>query len=128
MMSNEQSKKRLQKMNSLLILKLKEQFEIGVYQDQVSEDEEKDYHYFIFETGGFEKTDSKFTLKQNVLIRYYSENRDDLDERMLDIIAALEAAGNSFQHSNKTSIQKGELDEYIDEIEIYVTRIVKYGC
>ncbi|MED1620073.1 hypothetical protein P4U94_00900 [Bacillus pseudomycoides] len=47
---------------------------------------------------------------------------------MLDIIAALEAAGNSFQHSNKTSIQKGELDEYIDEIEIYVTRIVKYGC
>ncbi|PDY00492.1 hypothetical protein [Bacillus pseudomycoides] len=128
MMSNEQSKKRLQKMNSLLISKLKEQFEIGVYQDQVSEDEEKDYHYFIFETGGFEKTDSKFTLKQNVLIRYYSENRDDLDERMLDIIAALEAAGHSFQHSNKTSIQKGELDEYIDEIEIYVTRIVKYGC
>ncbi|PEP87492.1 hypothetical protein [Bacillus pseudomycoides] len=128
MMSNEQSKKRLQKMNSLLISKLKEQFEIGVYQDQVSEDEEKDYHYFIFETDGFEKTDSKFTLKQNVLIRYYSENRDDLDERMLDIIAALEAAGNSFQHSNKTSIQKGELDEYIDEIEIYVTRIVKYGC
>ncbi|MCR8856541.1 MULTISPECIES: hypothetical protein [Bacillus] len=128
MMSNEQSKKRLQKMNSLLISKLKEQFEIGVYQDQVSEDEEKDYHYFIFETGGFEKTDSKFTLKQNVLIRYYSENRDDLDERMLDIVAALEAAGNSFQHSNKTSIQKGELDEYIDEIEIYVTRIVKYGC
>lgn len=128
MMSNEQSKKRLQKMNSLLISKLKEQFEIGVYQDQVSKDEEKDYHYFIFETGGFEKTDSKFTLKQNILIRYYSENRDDLDERMLDIIAALEAAGNSFQHSNKTSIQKGELDEYIDEIEIYVTRIVKYGC
>ncbi|PHE59285.1 hypothetical protein COF52_00715 [Bacillus pseudomycoides] len=50
-MSNEQSKKRLQKMNSLLISKLKEQFEIGVYQDQVSKDEEKDYHYFIFETG-----------------------------------------------------------------------------
>ncbi|MED4653187.1 hypothetical protein [Bacillus pseudomycoides] len=128
MMSNEQSKKRLQKLNSSLISKLKEQFEVGVYQDQVSEDEEKDYHYFIFETGGFEKTDSQFTLKQNVLIRYYSENRDDLDGRMLDIIAVLEAARHSFQHSNKTSIQKGELDEYIDEIEIYVTRLVKYGC
>ncbi|MBJ8026576.1 hypothetical protein [Bacillus cereus group sp. N21] len=128
MMSNEQSKKRLQKMNSLLISKLKEHFEVGVYQDQVSEDEEENYHYFIFETGGFEKTDNKFTLKQNVLIRYYSENRDDLDERMLDTIAALESAGHSFQHSNKTSIQKGELDEYIDEIEIYVTRLVKYGC
>ncbi|MCQ6531144.1 hypothetical protein [Bacillus mycoides] len=128
MMSNEQSKKRLQKMNSLLVSKLKEAFDVGVYQDQVSEDEETDYHYFIFETGGFEHTESKVTLRQNVLIRYYSENQDDLDERMLDIISTLEATGHSFRHSNKTSIQKGEVDEYIDEIEIYVTRLVKYGC
>ncbi|SCM90415.1 Uncharacterized protein BWAI21_05931 [Bacillus mycoides] len=127
-MSNEQSKKRLQKMNSLLISRLKDAFDVGVYQDQVSEDEEKDYHYFIFETGGFQNTESKLTLRQNVLIRYYSENRDDLDERMLDIIETLEATGHSFQHSNKTSIQKGEVDEYIDEIEINVTRLVKYGC
>ncbi|MGQ8823186.1 hypothetical protein ACUTUE_07415 [Bacillus sp. NA_146.1] len=128
MTNNEQSKKRLQKLNSLLIEKLKKAFNVEVYQDQVSEDEEKDYHYFIFETGGFEQTESKFTLQQHVLIRYYSENRDDLDERMLDIIATLEATGHSFQRSDKTSIQKGETDEYIDEIEIYVTRLVKYGC
>lgn len=115
-------------MNSLLIKKLNEAFNVEVYQDQVSEDEEEDYHYFIFETGGFEKTENKLTLRQNVLIRYYSENRDDLDERMLDIIATLEATGHAFQHSNKTSIRKGEVDEYIDEVEIYVTRIVKYGC
>ncbi|MEB9454437.1 MULTISPECIES: hypothetical protein [Bacillus cereus group] len=128
MMNNEQSKNRLRKMNSLLIKKLNEAFNVGVYQDQVSEDEEEDYHYFIFETGGFEQTESKLTLRQNVLIRYYSENRDDLDERMLDIVATLEATGHSFQRSDKTSIQKGETDEYIDEIEIYVTRLVKYGC
>ncbi|PFI41462.1 hypothetical protein COI73_29950 [Bacillus cereus] len=128
MLNNEQSKKRLQKMNGLLINKLNEAFDVEVYQDQVSEDEEEDYNYFIFETGGFEKTENKLTLRQNVLIRYYSENRDDLDERMLDIIATLEATGHSFQHSNKTSIQKGEMDEYIDEIEIYVTRLIKYGC
>lgn len=127
-MNNEQSKNRLRKMNSLLIKKLNEAFNVEVYQDQVSEDEEEDYHYFIFETGGFEQTESKFTLRQHVLIRYYSENRDDLDERMLDIIATLEATGHSFQRSDKTSIQKGETDEYIDEIEIYVTRLVKYGC
>lgn len=74
------------------------------------------------------KTENKFTLQQQVLIRYYSENRDDLDERMLDIIATLEATGHSFQRSDKTAIQKGETDKYIDEIEIYVTRLVKYGC
>ncbi|PGQ11994.1 hypothetical protein COA08_01470 [Bacillus cereus] len=128
MLNNEQSKKRLQKLNGLLIKKLNEAFGVEVYQDQVSEDEEEDYHYFIFETGGFERTESKLTLSQNVLIRYYSENRDDLDERMLDIIATLEATGHFFQRSDKTSIQKGETDEYIDEIEIYVKRIVKYGC
>ncbi|MEK4635186.1 hypothetical protein NST14_03105 [Bacillus sp. FSL W8-0519] len=128
MLSNEQSKKRLQKMNSLLIKKLNEAFNVEIYQDQVSEDEEENYHYFIFETGGFEKTENQFTLRQHVLIRYYSENRDDLDERMLDIIATLEATGHSFQRSDKTSIQKGETDEYVDEIEIYVTRSVKYGC
>ncbi|MCU5297024.1 hypothetical protein [Bacillus paranthracis] len=128
MMNNEQSKKRFQKLNRLLISRLKEAFNVGVYQDQVSDDEETGYHYFIFETGGFEKTENKFTLQQQVLIRYYSENRDDLDERMLDIIATLEATGHSFQRSDKTSIQKGETDEYIDEIEIYVTRLIKYGC
>lgn len=47
---------------------------------------------------------------------------------MLDIIATLEATGHSFQRSDKTAIQKGETDKYIDEIEIYVTRLVKYGC
>jgi hypothetical protein len=124
---NEQSKERLRKMNSLLISKLQETFSIGVYQDQVSEDEEENYHYFIFETGGFEKTETKFNLKQEILVRYYSENRDDLDERTLDIISVLEEIGYIFQRTTKTSIQKGETDAFVDEIEVYVTRLVKHG-
>lgn len=125
---NEQSKERLKKLNKLLVFKLEETFGVNVYQDQVAEDEEQDYHYFIFETGGFERTESNFTLSQTVLVRYYSENRDDLDEVMLDIISTLESIGNTFMRSSKSAIQKGETDSYVDEIEVYMTRKVKHGC
>ena len=126
---NQQSKERLRKMNSLLVTKLEESFGISVYQDSVSEDEEEGFHYFIFETGGFRKgNSSNFSLTQDVLVRYYSENRDDLDERTLDIISVLEGIGYVFNNSNKVGIQIGDTDAYIDEIEINLTRAVKYGC
>lgn len=124
---NEQSKERLKRLNHLLVTKLNEAFAVKVYQDNVSEDEEETYHYFIFETGGFSKGEGKFALKQEVLIRYYSENRDDLDERTLDIVAVLEANGYIFDRSIKTAIQKGDTDSYVDEIELYFIRLVKYG-
>ncbi|MFL9594353.1 hypothetical protein ACKC5O_20485, partial [Aeromonas schubertii] len=75
---NDKSKTRLQKMNKQLIDTLESSFNVSVYQDQVSEEEEEQYHYFIFETGGFSKGESNYTLRQEVLVRYYSENRDDL--------------------------------------------------
>lgn len=126
---NQQSKERLRKMNNLLVSKLEESFGVSVYQDSVSEDEEEGYHYFIFETGGFTKSNtSNSTLIQDVLVRYYSENRDDLDERVLDIISLLEGIGYFFKNSIKEGIQIGDTDAYIDGIEINLTRNVKYGC
>lgn len=124
---NEQSKQRLRKLNNLLVSKLEETFSVKVYQDSVSEDEEEGYHYFIFETGGFQSSGADYSLKQNVLVRYYSENLDDLDERTLDIITVLKGVGYKFQNTNKTAIQKGDTDSYVDEIEFQFTRDVKYG-
>ncbi|MDF2605902.1 MAG: hypothetical protein K0S34_92 [Bacillales bacterium] len=124
---NEKSKERIQKLNRLLVESLETTFGVNVYQDQVSEDEEANYHYFIFETGGFVPTQTDYTLNQEVLVRYYSENRDDLDERTLDIISVLKNAGYSFLRSQKSSIQKGETDSYVDEIELYFNRALKYG-
>lgn len=124
---NDKSKERLRKLNSLLVTKLEGNFSVNVYQDEVSEDEESSYHYFIFETGGYTKA-GNHALNQDVLVRYYSENRDDLDERMLDIITVLESINYNFQSSTKTAIQKGDMDEYVDEVEIQLTRSVKYGC
>jgi hypothetical protein len=126
--TNKQSKKRLRKMNEHLVTKLEEVFKVNVYQDQVSAEEEKSYNYIIFETGGFERTDSLYTLKQNVLVRYYSENRDDLDEVLFDLISTIDGIKYTFVRSDKTSIQKGETDSFVDELIVHVTRSVKYGC
>lgn len=126
---NEKSKAWLQKLNSSLVHELSAAFSVNVYQDQVSEDEEDDVHihYFIFETGAMTKQNER-SLSQDVLIRYYSENRDDLDERTIDIISVLENTNHTFANTNKTAIQKGETDSYVDEIEFYLTRKIKYGC
>nr|WP_231619663.1 hypothetical protein [Fictibacillus sp. 5RED26] len=125
---NNQSKERLKKLNNLLVTSLEAAFNVTVYQDQVSEDEETDYHYFIYETGGFTKKaeQNKSLLVQDVTLRYYSENRDDLDEVTIDIITLLERNGHIFKNSLKAAIQKGDTDSYVDEIELNFTRAFKY--
>lgn len=130
---NESSKARLDKLNNALISGLESNLGIKVYQDSVSEDEFKNelggiYHYIIFETGGMRRVDErKFTLLQDVLVRFYAENVDDLDGAQLDIITILENCGYQFINSDKTAIQKGQEDAYVDEIEFNFTRSIKYG-
>lgn len=122
----EKAKARIKKLNDLLIKKLHETIGLPIYQDSVSEDEQVDFNYFIFETIGFQKGESNAFLVQEILLRFISENRDDLDEITLDIIAALGESGqHHFQNSNKVAIRKGETDSFIDEVELTFTRTVK---
>lgn len=129
---NEASKTRLKKLDAALISAL-EGLDFKVYQDSVSEDELKDelggvYHFCIFETGGMRRAEEKnFTLIQDVLVRLYAENTDDLDGLQVDVISALEASGYTFITSDKVSVQKGQEDAYVDEIEFNFTRSLKYG-
>lgn len=127
---NEKSKQHLNKLNDRLITSLESTFKLNVYQDSFSDSEQLEYHAFVFETGGFSRPneENKKSLIQPVYVRYLSENRDDLDERMLDIVSLIESAGYIFQSSEKTAIQKGETDSYIDEIMFTFNRVVKYGC
>lgn len=131
---NEQAKQRLDKLNQLLINSLEQELAIKVYQDNVSEDELKQdlngvYHFIIFETGGMRRAEEKrFTLLQDMLIRFYAENVDDLDGIQLDVISILESNGYEFINSTKGAIQKGQEDAYVDGIEFTFTRSLKYGC
>ncbi|NEY20502.1 hypothetical protein G4D61_11100 [Bacillus ginsengihumi] len=133
MVVNESSKARLEKLNNALINNLESTLGIKVYQDSVSEDEFKVelkgvYHYIIFETGGMRRADDKkFTLLQDVLIRFYAENVDDLDGTQLDVITTLESCGYQFVSSDKGYVQKGQEDAYVDSIEFNFTRSLKYG-
>ncbi|MGM9925169.1 MAG: hypothetical protein ACI35R_13070 [Bacillus sp. (in: firmicutes)] len=127
-MMNEKQKQYLRKLNEKLMEALKATVPVNVYQDNVAEDEEENFHYFIFETLGFTKSENKGSLRQGVLVRYYSEGRDDLDELSLDIISTMEANKHIFVSSEKIGIQKGETDSYIDELTFTFIRLVKYGC
>lgn len=129
---NERGKQWLERCNQLIINKLEESIPgMTVYQDNVAEDEfdalEGEYHYIIFETLGMSKLqESNRGINQSVLIRYYSEGKDDLDGVMLDIITTLENNKHSFVNSEKFTIQKGETNGYVDSIELTFTRTVKY--
>lgn len=123
----------LDKSNNFLIETLEKTFNIPVFQDQVSEDEmedmqKKDIEFFIFETGGLRKQNEN-SVSQEVLLKYLSEKRDDLDVRMIEIASSLDGkALYNFKRSEKSPVQKGDTDDYVDYIEFYFTRVLKYGC
>lgn len=134
-MDMQSAKQRLKKANEFLIKAMTELTRFEVFQDTVSDDQLNEviektsgYNYFRFETGGFSKSDNGKELSQLVLLSFYSENRDDLDEMQLDIIEALNGKVYSFVSSKKAAIQKQKQDAYIDEIQFIFRRNVIYGC
>lgn len=122
----------MDKLDQLLIEKLTTI--APVYQDYVPEDVFKNelknkYDYFIFETGGMQRAEEKQnTLTQNVLVRFYAEDVSHIDHVQIDIITLLESVGYTFLNSDKSAIQKGQEDAYIDEVEFHFLRSFKYVC
>lgn len=122
----------MDKLDQLLIEKLTTI--APVYQDYVPEDVFKNelknkYYYFIFETGGMQRAEEKQnTLTQNVLVRFYGEDVSHIDHVQIDIITLLESVGYTFLNSDKSAIQKGQEDAYIDEVEFHFLRSFKYVC
>jgi len=132
---NEKGKAYLEQLNQLLITGLESNIpDITVFQDNITEEEfqkmEGEYHHIIFETLGMSKPEDpkKIGLVQDVIVRYYSQGRDDLDGMMLDIISILEKNKHIFKSSTKEGIRKGETDHYVDEIVFTFSRAVKYEC
>lgn len=131
----EKNEARLEKMNNFLITVVEKQSELSIYEDSVSEEElvrirkETDgWNYFIYETSGFTLSSDKAFLNQTVLLRFYSENRDDLDIFSLKLIHALDGKVMTFIKSQKSAIKKGKEDAYVDEIEFYFKRSFKNEC
>lgn len=109
-----------------------ESYELPVFEDDIAEDEEKEmleagpFECFIYGTGGMAMKDDNRTISQSVTVFYLSENRDDLDERMLNILTDVSSIGGvTFNTSRKVRLRKKDTDRYIDRIEFDFTRTFK---
>lgn len=109
-------------------------FNIPVFEDEIAEDEERDfadttYHCFVYETLAMRKMDDMKSVNQAIVIYYYSENRDDLDEYTIDIIQTLSSIiGVKFERSTKQRLQKKDTDRFIDRIILTFSRRIVMEC
>ncbi|WP_107927057.1 hypothetical protein [Lysinibacillus parviboronicapiens] len=110
--------KTKQKMNQQIegMLAALQTFNLSIFEDNLAEDEEaqfkkNDYHFFVYETGDMIKNDDLKTISQDVVIYYYSENRDDLDERTIDIITALsDVLTMTLERTQKQRLRRKDTD------------------
>lgn len=109
-------------------------FNIPVFEDEVAEDIQEQFkqdghHFFVYSTGDMIKNDDKKTIKQDVVIYYYSENRDDLDERTVDIITSLSTISMfKFERTQKQQLKRKDKDSYVDRIVFAYNRRIVTGC
>ncbi|MGE7091681.1 hypothetical protein ACQKII_09560 [Lysinibacillus sp. NPDC048646] len=127
------TKSKMQEQIDKLIAAL-DSFSLPVFEDDLAEDEEaqfkkNDYHFFVYETGDMIKNDDNKTISQDVVIYYYSENRDDLDERTIDIITALsDVPMMTLERTQKQRLRRKDTDSYVDRIIVLYGRKIVTGC
>lgn len=132
---NERTKRLMSEQKSTIFNNLKTQFNLEVFEDEIAEDEEEKllksdtYNCFIITTGNFSPTESGRTVSQDIVIEYYSENRDDVDERTIDVISIVSAVkGVSFRNTRKQRLQVKDTDRYIDLVILTFRRMMPIEC
>jgi len=108
-------------------------FSIPLFEDEIAEDEEEelyqnDYHCFVYETLDIAPNNDMKSVVQTIAIYYYSENRDDLDERTVDIILSLkDVKGFSLSRTTKQRLQIKDTDRFIDRVIFEYNRRIVVG-
>lgn len=107
-------------------------FGVPVYEDEISQDEEKklhdDYHCFVYFTDAMSINNDMKTISQAVQVHYYSEDREDLDERTVEIINALKSVKKMpFVRTRKDRLQKKDTEQYVDRVILTFARVIPYG-
>ncbi|KZR58454.1 hypothetical protein A3781_17345 [Bacillus badius] len=111
-------------------------FSLPVYEDEIAEDEEEQllnfntYNFFILEMGDFRPSGKPSTsILQEIMIDYYSENRDDVDEVTIDVISLVSSIkGVKFTGTQKQRLQVKDLDRYIDRVTFLFRRVIPIEC
>lgn len=123
----------LNKTTDALVEALKQEFpDKAIYEDEIPKDklEEVDYQYnhIVYETGNMQRAqpDSR-GLNQEVIVTYYSEDKDNLDGIMITLISILEGTHYyKLSEAFKGITQKAGTDDFVDAIEVRLTRQIKY--
>lgn len=131
---NERSKSKMIEQKTKIVENLKAEFpEIPLFEDEIAEDEEKEfiktkYHAFVLMMGDFTPSGSA-VLNQSFSIDYYSENRDDVDEMLLDVITLVDRVPTvDFVRTSKMRARAADTDRFIDVVTLEFRRSVKHEC
>lgn len=110
------------------LIKQLKTFNLPVFEDDLAEDEEKQflekgYNFFVYETGDMVKNEDLKTVGQDVAVFFFSENRDDLDQQTIEIIQALSSIKLfSLVRTQKRRLKRKDTDSYVDQIALLYSR------
>lgn len=132
---NEKSKLRMQEQKLALVTSLKAVYPtIPLFEDEIAKDEEEKfagdkYLAFVLQMGNFAPGEKVNILSQQITIDYYSEERDDFDEMILDIISTVSAVPTvEFLGTTKVRARVKDTQRFVDVVTIEFRRLVKRDC
>ncbi|MGX5538146.1 hypothetical protein MU858_21350 [Bacillus sp. PGP15] len=131
---NEKSKKLMKEQRKSIKETLDNAFKLLVVEDELAEDEESQlteegYNCFVLEYGEFQPSSNERTISQNIYISYLSENQDELDEQVIDIISLISKVKMvSFVVTKSDRLQVKDTDRYIDRVVFTFKRVIPIEC
>lgn len=131
---NEKTKRYMKEQRDSIFQSLKT-FELAVYEDEIAEDEEEEllsadsYNFFTLDFGEFRDTQNIKQLTQTIVIEYYSENKNNVDEMTVDLITMLKSIkGINFDRTVKERLKMKDTERYIDRVSIILKRMIPIVC
>ncbi|GGD05408.1 hypothetical protein [Pontibacillus salipaludis] len=127
---NQRSKDMINKQNAAIYTKLKDTFNLPVFQDEVAEDERPErLNLFLIKYGKWALGEDKRHLEQDVFVTYLVEASNTIETDVLDIIYAVSSITLiQFVDSQRDRGQKRDTEEFVDQINFIFKRSIKYEC
>lgn len=131
---NERTKRYMEEQSEGIYEELKA-FGLSVYEDEVAEDEEEElfnsdkYNFFTIEYSDISATSNIRQLSQLIIIDYYSEDRNDVWEVVVDVVTKIKnIKAVTFDRARKERLRMSESDRYVDRVSIVFKRVIKLEC
>lgn len=127
---NDKQKVYMQKQQTKLYNDLSTTFNLPVFEDEIAEDEAlSKANYFLIVYGDMVAGKAEAHASQEVYVVYVSEENAEVETTTLDILSIVsKVSGYNFKRTVKERLQKGETDEYVDQVTIIFRRMLKYEC